>query len=82
MTKTLKPGEKTPRSGVYEIRGPRGEIAGKALSSTKSKPLPPTPKPEHGIKILESKSGRYIIASPAKSANTVGSWSDAFKKTN
>jgi hypothetical protein len=80
MAKLLKSGGKTPRSGNYEIRGPRGKAAGKELSSTKGKPLPPTPKARPGLKIIESKSGRHIIASPAKSANTVGSWSGAFKK--
>lgn len=42
----LRPGYKTPVSGQYEIRGPRG---GKTdygeVTSTKKKPLPPTPEP-------------------------------------
>jgi hypothetical protein len=48
-------------------------------SGGKGKPLPPMPKGGRGSIILESKSGRYIIASPVKSANTVDSWSNAFK---
>jgi len=80
MAKVLRPGEKAPRSGEYEIRGPRGANAGKELSSTRGKPLPPTPKAGHGLTIIESKSGRHIIASPAKSSNSVNSWASAFKK--
>jgi hypothetical protein len=79
MAKTLKTGKKTPRAGEYEVRGPRAGTGGKKDSSPKGKPLPPTPKPGQGLKIIESKSGRYILASPAKSANTVASWSNAFK---
>lgn len=48
-------------------------------SGGKGKPLPPMPKAGRGSTILEFKSGRYIIASPAKSANSVNSWSNAFK---
>jgi len=80
MAKVLRPGEKTPRSGEYEVRGPRGASTGKELSSTHGKPLPPTPKAGHGLTIIESKSGRHIITSPAKSANTIRSWASAFRK--
>ena len=58
MGKVLRPGEKAPRSGKYEIRGPRGASAGKELSSTRGKPLPPTPKAGHGITIIELKIGQ------------------------
>ena len=79
MAKALKTGEKAPRSGQHKARGPGGGTAAKELSSTMGKPLPPTPKAAHGITILESKSGRHIIASPATSATTVSMWSSAFR---
>jgi hypothetical protein len=78
MAKTLKTSATTPRSGEHKIRAARGAAAGKEFSSAKHKSLPPAPKAGQRFTI-ESKSGRYIIASPAKSANTVNSWSDAFK---
>jgi len=40
----LKPGEKAPRSGQYEIVGPRGGRTGNERTVTSGEPLPPTPK--------------------------------------
>lgn len=79
MAKTLKPGQKAPRSGDYAIRGPRGGDTGAERTVERGKPLPPTPKAGQSY-VLHSKSGKAIIASPVKSANTVRSWSNAFKK--
>jgi hypothetical protein len=79
MAKTMKPGQIAPRSGEYEIRGPRGGAAGTERTIVRGKPLPPMSKLRQSY-TLHSKSGRVIIASPAKSANTVESWSKAFKK--
>jgi hypothetical protein len=45
----------------------------------RGKPLPPMPKSGQSY-TLRSKSGRYIIESPAKSANSVSTWSKAFKQ--
>ena len=45
MAKTLKPGNPAPRSGEYEIKGPRGGDTGQERTGVKGKPLPPTPKP-------------------------------------
>lgn len=44
MAKTsgLKPGQTAPRSGQYQQSGPRGG-KGSEVTSTKGKPLPPTP---------------------------------------
>jgi len=39
----LPPGTPTPRSGIYEERGPRGGRTGEEADSTRGKPLPPTP---------------------------------------
>jgi len=41
---TLKPGQKAPRSGQYEIIGPRGGRTGIERTVTKGEPFPPTPK--------------------------------------
>jgi len=54
MSDLNKPGEKTPRSGQYEIVGPRG---GKTkygeVTSTKNKPLPPTPESNLKYKLVD-----------------------------
>ncbi len=44
MTKTYKPGEIAPRSGEYEIRGPRGGHTGQERTVVKGERLPPAPK--------------------------------------
>ena len=41
----LKPGQETPASGQYGLRGPRGGDTGREITSVQGKPLPPTPKP-------------------------------------
>jgi hypothetical protein len=42
----LKPGNKAPISGQYEIVGPRGgDAGGKERTVTKGEPLPPTREP-------------------------------------
>jgi len=74
----LKVGQKAPRSGVYEIIGPRGGRVDE-IAVSRGKPLPPIPKSAESF-TLRAKSGRYIITSPARSANTVMTWSRAFKK--
>jgi hypothetical protein len=56
MAKTLKPGQTAPRSGQYEIIGPRGAPTGVERTVTKGEPLPPTPK--HGEK--------YKLVDPTK----------------
>ena len=45
-TKTigLPPGTPTPRSGLYEQRGPRGGKTDEQCDSTRGNPLPPAPK--------------------------------------
>lgn len=58
MTKKtlLKPGEKAPGSGQYEIVGPRGRRTGKERTVTKNEPMPPTEKPNQ----------KYILVDPTK----------------
>jgi hypothetical protein len=45
MSEKLKPGQKAPRSGEYEIHGRRGGDTGQERTAIKGKPLPPTPSP-------------------------------------
>ncbi len=45
MKKELKPGQIAPRSGEYEIIGPRGGDTGRERTVVRGEPLPPTPKP-------------------------------------
>jgi hypothetical protein len=54
--KTYKPGQTTPISAQYAVKGPRGGETGKEIQSTKGHPLPPTPKP--GMK--------YVAVDPVK----------------
>jgi len=44
MSKTYKPGETAPRSGEYEIRGPRGGHTNEERTVVKGEPFPPTRK--------------------------------------
>lgn len=77
--KRLKPGQKAPASGVYHINGRRGGGTEDEMVVIRGKPLPPVPKSARNY-TLRAKSGRYIITSPVRSANTVMTWSKAFKK--
>jgi hypothetical protein len=51
MSKILKPGEPAPRSGIYDMVGPRGGLTGEQKVSTESKPLPPTDKAGQGYRL-------------------------------
>lgn len=50
--KTYKSGETVPRSGQYEIPGPRGG-RGPERTLTKGKPFPPTPAKGQGFKLVD-----------------------------
>jgi hypothetical protein len=50
---TLSPGDPTPRSGQYEIVGPRGGHTGKERTSTRGNPLPPTPEAGQGYRLVD-----------------------------
>ena len=57
----LKPGQKAPRSGQYEITGPRGGKTGEERTVTKGEPMPPTPESGQKYTIVDptkNKSGR------------------------
>jgi len=49
MSTTGKPGAKAPRSGQYEIIGPRGGRTGDERTVTRGEPLPPHPKTRAGL---------------------------------
>jgi len=57
----LKPGQKAPASGQYEIIGPRGGETGKEVTVVKGETLPPTRKPGQTYDIADrtkNKSGQ------------------------
>jgi len=53
MSGPLKPGTNAPRSGQYEIIGPRGGGTGKERTVVRKEPLPPTPKPGMGYRLVD-----------------------------
>lgn len=61
MTKKIKPGERAPVSGQYEIVGPRGGHTGKERTVVKGEPMPPTPGAGQSYEISDrtkNKSGK------------------------
>lgn len=62
MTGSKKPGERAPRSGQYEIIGPRGRRTGQERTIVRDEPLPPTPKPGQ----------RYILTDPSRNGSGTG----------
>ena len=55
----IKPGEHAPRSGQYEIVGPRGGRTGEERTVVRGEPLPPTPERGQG----------YILTDPTKNGS-------------
>ena len=53
MAGTLRPGEKAPTSGQYEIIGPRGGRTGEERTITRREPLPPTPESGQSYKLVD-----------------------------
>lgn len=53
MKNRFKPGQNVPRSGQYEIIGPRGGETGKEITGVKGKPLPPSIKPGITYKLVD-----------------------------
>jgi len=49
----LPSGTPAPRSGQYEIIGARGARTGTERTSTRGKPLPPTPKSGQGYRLVD-----------------------------
>lgn len=58
---TKKPGEKVPKSGQYEIVGPRGGRTGQERTVVKDGVFPPTPMAGQqyvAVDLTKNKSGR------------------------
>lgn len=53
MSDPLKPGQTAPRSGQYEQVGPRGGHTGDERTVVRGEPLPPTPKPGMGYRLVD-----------------------------
>lgn len=53
---SFRPGQGAPKSGQYEIVGPRGGGTGKERTVVKGEPPPPTPKPGQ----------QFILVDPTK----------------
>jgi hypothetical protein len=53
MPKTYKPGQEAPRSGQYEIIGPRGGRTGNERTVVEGEPLPPTPRPNSSFTLVD-----------------------------
>lgn len=51
--KTYKPGETAKTSGQGVIVGPRGGVSKTEVTIVKDKTIPPTPKPNSTIKIID-----------------------------
>jgi len=49
----LRPGERAPESGQYELVGPRGGKTGREGTAVADKPLPPTPGPGMGYVLAD-----------------------------
>ena len=54
MKNKFKPGQTVPRSGQYEIIGPRGGITSEEITGVKGKTLPPTPKAGSSYKLVDA----------------------------
>ena len=50
---TLKPGQKAPRSGQFEIVGPRGGHTGEERTIVRGEPMPPTPGKGMGYTLVD-----------------------------
>lgn len=62
MSKSMKPGEKAPASGQYEIVGPRGGKTGEERTIVRNEPLPPT----------STRGQSYVIADRTKNQSGRG----------
>lgn len=56
MANLRKPGERSDRSGQYEIVGPRGRRTGVERTVTEGEPFPPTRRPGE----------KFMLADPTK----------------
>jgi hypothetical protein len=57
----IKPGQSAPKSGQYEVVGPRGGHTGKEITLPKGHTAPPTSKPGQSYNLVDptkNKSGQ------------------------
>lgn len=52
-SKILRPGTPAPKSAQYEITNRNGVGTGVERQSTRNHPLPPTPKPGQGYRVVD-----------------------------
>jgi YjzC-like protein len=53
MSKTYKPGEIVPVSGLYTVVSPNGQTTNKRVTSVKGEPFPPTDTANQAYKLDE-----------------------------
>jgi hypothetical protein len=53
MSKTFRPGQLAPESGIYDVKGPRGGKTNEQVVSTENHRLPPTPKPGQSYELAK-----------------------------
>ena len=53
MSKILKPGAETPKSGQYGVVGPRGGKTNVEITAVEGKRLPPTPEKGMGYVLVD-----------------------------
>lgn len=54
MSNTYRPGQEAPKSGQYQIVGPKGGTSSYGeVTAIEGKPLPPTEKPNMGYKLVD-----------------------------
>ena len=53
MQRKLKPGAIAPRSGQWELIGPRGGHTGQEVTAVKGKPMPPTSHPHMSYTLVD-----------------------------
>lgn len=49
----FRPGQKAPKSGQYELVGPKGGSRNREVTTVKNEPLPPTPEPGLKYKLVD-----------------------------
>jgi hypothetical protein len=54
MAEYFKPGQKAPKSGQYELVGPKGGSKNREVTSVKNEPLPPTSKPGFKYRLADA----------------------------
>jgi hypothetical protein len=76
-SRNFKPGERAPKSGLYEMVGPRGGKTGEERTVTRGQPLPPTRDSGQKYKLAKTlQEGR----GKANTQNAISKTHDRFSK--